>query len=123
MLNGTTSFPAEQHMCNLYPNIHPFVLANPHLASVSIPRRGTNPDLVWCQICPLARTSMESAAVILASAISSAIAVPVAHIMCWTGSTLKRRSNVLLSGSACRPHDFIIFLWNAVSIKIVQGVV
>jgi hypothetical protein len=31
---------------NLYPNIQPFVWLNPHLASVSIPERGTTTSTI-----------------------------------------------------------------------------
>ena len=38
--NGTINLPVLQLMCSLYPNIQPFDLENPYLASVSIPEIG-----------------------------------------------------------------------------------
>lgn len=118
--SGTTILPVLQHMCNLYPNTHPLVLAKPHLASVSIPERGTKSDLmwVWCQTWPRQRTSVLSADTIFASAMPSrTICLPTVLIMCWSGSTLNLLSKVLLSGREWRPHDCIILLWNAVSVE------
>ena len=54
--------PVLAAMCSLYPNIHCLVWLNPHLASVSIPERGTTPLIMddLCQRCPLAFSNVLS---------------------------------------------------------------
>jgi len=45
---GTIIEPVVATICNLYPNIHPALCMteSPHLASVSIPERGTTPSVI-----------------------------------------------------------------------------
>src|SRR5215217_613917 len=101
--------------CNLYPNIQPFVWLNPHIASVSIPERGTIPFFIedLCHTYPLALIRVLSAERIDGSTIFSRTkSSPIAAILFLISSDIvvRRLSNVLLLGILDSPHPFITFL-------------
>src|SRR5215218_11287175 len=90
--------------CNLYPNIQPFVWLNPHLASVSIPERGTIPFFIddLCQTCPLALSKVLSIATMYGSIIflhTNMRVITAILSLISVDIDLRRLSNVLLSGT------------------------
>src|SRR5574342_955724 len=99
--------------CSLYPNIQPFVWLNPHLASISIPERGTIPFFIedLCQTYPLALIRVLSAERIDGSTILSRTkSSPIAVILFLISSDIivRRLSNVLLFGVIVEsPHAFL----------------
>src|SRR5574342_544305 len=108
--------------CSLYPNIQPFVWLNPHLASVSIPERGTTPSSIedLCQTEPLAFTRVLSVERIQGSIILSRTkSSPIAVILFLISADIvtRRLSKVLLLGTLDNPHPFIIFLLYGISIE------
>src|SRR6476469_5269366 len=93
-----------------------FIMAelNPHLASVSIPERGTIPLSIddLCHRCPLAFSKVLSIATMYGSTnLSFTNRFPILDILSLMSvdMVLSRLSNVLLSGICVRPHAFIIF--------------
>src|SRR5918992_4344805 len=70
---GTMIEPVLATRCSLYPNIQPFVLLNPHIASVSIPECGTISFFIddLCHIEPLALIRVLSVETIYGSTIFS----------------------------------------------------
>lgn len=114
--SGTIREPVLDVMCSLYPNIHPLVWLNPHLASVSMPEWGTSPFFID-DLChtrpPLAFSNVLSGATMKGSTIpSSANIFPIAAILCLTsdGIVFRRLSNVRLSGMDFRPQAAVNFL-------------
>ena len=93
-----------------------FIMAelNPHLASVSIPERGTIPLIIddLCHRCPLAFSKVLSIATMYGSIIFSHtnrwVMTAILSLMSMD-MVLSRLSNVRLSGIWVRPHLFNIF--------------
>src|SRR5215211_1686069 len=96
--------PVLDVICSLYPNIQPLVWLNPHLASVSIPERGTIPLFIddLCQICPLALSKVLSIATMYGSIIflhTNSLVMTAILSLISVDIALRRLSNVLLSGT------------------------
>src|SRR3954452_18764312 len=105
-------------ICSLYPNIQPFfVWLYPHLASLSIPERGTIPlsmdDL--CHTFPRALIRVLSMAIIYGLTMPSKTnRLPIVTILSLISleAVLRRLSKVRLhgSGNLDNPHASITFL-------------
>src|SRR5215211_3283901 len=107
--------PVLDVICSLYPNIHPLLWLNPHLASVSIPERGTTSLVIddLCQICPLALSNVLSIATMYGStSLSFTNRFPIVDILSLMSTDIVESllSNVLLSGRLVNPHAFNTFL-------------
>ena len=112
-------------ICSLYPNIHPLVWLKPHLASVSIPERGTIPFLIddLCHtLSSLALIRVLSTARMYGLTKSSEInRCPIVAILSLISVEIvfSRLSKVRLSGKYDwdSPQAFIIFLLYGSSIE------
>src|SRR6478752_5984071 len=112
-VRGTMISPAvvavDEVRCSLYPKIHPFVWLYPHLASVSMPERGTTPFFMddLCHTPPFAFKRVLSIAVIERSTIPSVTnRCPIVDILCLISVEIdfNRLSNVRLLGIDTRPQ-------------------
>src|SRR5215204_3075284 len=118
---GTMMEPVLATRCNLYPNIQPFVWLNPHLASVSMPERGTTPSSIedLCQTEHLALIMVLSIETIYGSIrLSHTKSSPIAAILFLISLDIVaiRLSNVRLLDILDSQHPLITFLLYGISI-------
>src|SRR6476469_7421844 len=112
-VRGTMISPAvvavDEVRCSLYPKIHPFVWLYPHLASVSMPERGTSPFFMddVCHTAPFAFKRVLSIAVIERSTNPSVTnRYPIVDILSFISVEMvfSLLSNVRLLGIVIRPQ-------------------
>src|SRR6476660_3701822 len=120
-VRGTMISPAvvavDEVRCSLYPKTHPFVWLYPHLASVSMPERGTTPFFMddLCHTQPFAFSRVLSIAVIECSITKRSVAnrYPIVDILSFISVDMvffNRLSKVRLLGIVTRPQA-IASLW------------